>query len=95
MTSRTYLIELAGVLHDDTLAALKSELDGVFKVTEPAGTVITGTTADQAALLGVFDRLHALGLQVCEFRRLPDRTEATAPRSGEIAARLPHERPAG
>lgn len=62
MTSRTYQIELAGVLHDDTRAALKSELDGAFKFSEPAGTVITGTTADQAALLGVFDRLHALGL---------------------------------
>lgn len=83
MTSHNYQIELLGVLHDDTLTALRSELDGAFAFTEPASTVITGTAADQAALFGVFDRLHALGLQVREFRALPDLAESTGAGSGE------------
>jgi hypothetical protein len=77
----TYQIEFSGVLDGDTLAALEDELDGAFTMTEPAGTLLTGTTADQAALLGILDRLHSLGLQVREFRRIPDTPDATATRS--------------
>jgi len=90
MTSRNYQIEISGVLHDDTLAELRSELDGAFDFTDPAGTVITGTAADQAALLGVFDRLHALGLEVREFRRVPDLAEATTPPPETVARPLQH-----
>ena len=72
MTSWTFQIEISGLLDDDALARLGVELGGGFAITEPASTVLTGTAADQAALFGVLDRLHSLGLQVREFRRVHD-----------------------
>ena len=70
MTSWTFEIEISGLLDEHALEQLGVELDGGFVMTEPAGTVLTGTAADQAALFGVLDRLHSLGLQVREFRRV-------------------------
>ena len=70
MTSWTFEIEISGLLDEAALALLGDELSGGFTMTEPAGTVLTGTAADQAALFGVLDRLHSLGLQVREFRRV-------------------------
>jgi hypothetical protein len=93
MTLWTYQIEFSGVLDGDTLAALEDELDGAFAMTEPAGTLLTGTAADQAALLGILDRLQSLGLQVREFRRVPDTPDPTATHSVGTAPGARPERP--
>jgi hypothetical protein len=37
-----------------------------------ADTLLTGRLQDQAAVYGVIARLEALGLELLEFRRLPD-----------------------
>jgi hypothetical protein len=37
--------------------------------------VLTGTLADQAALYGVLAQIEALGLELLEVRRLPDRPQ--------------------
>jgi len=34
-------------------------------------TVLAGVVPDQAALVGMLDRLRALGLEIAEFRRIP------------------------
>ncbi|WP_433727666.1 hypothetical protein ACQP2Y_12985 [Actinoplanes sp. CA-051413] len=39
---------------------------------EPAETVLYGTLADQSALFGLLARIHDLGLQLLEVRRLTD-----------------------
>jgi hypothetical protein len=94
MTLWTYQIEVSGFLQADTLVKLEADLHGVFVMTEPAGTLLTGTAADQAALLGVLDRLDSLGLQVHEFRRVPDPPESTAtPDPGRAAGLRPEDSP--
>lgn len=40
---------------------------------QPAKTVLRGVNLDQAALYGILDRIQALGLELVEIRRLPDR----------------------
>ena len=35
-------------------------------------TVLAGVVPDQAALLGMLDRLRAMGLEAAEFRRVPE-----------------------
>ena len=78
MTSWTYHIEISVLLDADELALLGAEFGPSFAITEPAGTVLTGTAADQAALLGVLDRLDSLGLQVREFRWVQDADDGPA-----------------
>ncbi len=57
-------------------ADLIRELGTLTVSVEPAETVLSGTLADQAALFGLLVRIHDLGLQLLEVRRLTD-TEAT------------------
>jgi hypothetical protein len=60
-----YEIRVGERLSETLLAAfpdLEAEADG-------AGTVLTGTLADQAALYGVLAQLEALGLELLEVRR--------------------------
>jgi hypothetical protein len=40
---------------------------------EPVETVLAGPVPDQAALHGLIRRIEALGLELVELRRLPDR----------------------
>jgi hypothetical protein len=40
---------------------------------EPVETVLAGPVRDQAALHGLIRRIEALGLELVELRRLPDR----------------------
>jgi len=41
---------------------------------QPTETVLTGRVVDQAALQGILQRLHLLGLDLIEVRRCPDMT---------------------
>jgi hypothetical protein len=64
----SYEIRVAGRLSD----ALMAELDGLSVTTEPVGTVIFGRLPDPDALHELLIRLHSVGLEVVEFRQLPD-----------------------
>jgi len=67
----SYQIQIRGELADGILTEVLSEMQHAAATVEPARTTLSITLADQAALLGVLDRLHGLGLQVSELRRLP------------------------
>jgi hypothetical protein len=58
-------------------ADLVRVLGGLKISVEPAETVLSGTLPDQAALFGLLVRIHGLGLQLLEVRRVSD-TEATS-----------------
>jgi len=66
-----YEVHVVGDLSDEALDRLRSEFERVDAVPEPASTRITGTVPDQASLVGMLHQLHALGLEVCELRQLP------------------------
>lgn len=68
MSAITFEIHVEGVLDADSVA----DLGEVSMTTMAATTVLTGSVADQAALLGVLSRLRAHGLVVTELHRLPD-----------------------
>ena len=58
-------------------ADLVRDLEGINVTVEPAETVLYGTLQDQSALFGLLIRIHDLGLQLVEVRRLTN--EDTAP----------------
>ncbi|MFB4300883.1 hypothetical protein [Actinomadura sp. NTSP31] len=55
---------------------LRGSLQGAFAglnvTVKPVETVVWGPDLDQAALYGVLEQVHALGLDLIEVRRLPD-----------------------
>ena len=51
-------------------AELLEELDGVQVVTETVETVLRGSLPDQAALIGMINRLQSLGIELREVRQL-------------------------
>jgi hypothetical protein len=75
MTRWAYEIRIAGSLDEDLQAVLRTELARVSITDEPASTLLSGVVADQAALVGVLDRLQDLGLRVREMRRITDVSE--------------------
>ena len=80
MTARSYELRVHGQISPDELI----EFENVTAIEQPAGTVLRGTVPDQAALQGILQRLHGLGLELTEVRRI-----------GDCAADLPdqHHRP--
>lgn len=68
MTARVYQIRVRGLIPADELM----EFEGVSAVVQPTETVLTGRVVDQAALQGILQRLHLLGLDLIEVRRCPD-----------------------
>lgn len=66
MSSERYEIHISGRLGETTLAAFQ-ELGAEFR---PVQTVLAGELPDQAALHGVLGRIHSLGLELLEVRRL-------------------------
>ena len=68
MSAITFEIRVEGILDADSVA----DLGGVSMTTMAATTVLTGSVADQAALLGVLSRLRSQGLVVIELHRLPE-----------------------
>jgi hypothetical protein len=65
----SYEIRVKGRLSGPLLAAF----EGMRSWVEPVETVLHGSVQDQAALHGLLDRIQALGLELVEVRRLPDR----------------------
>jgi hypothetical protein len=63
-----YQLRVEGSIPSD----LVRDLDGLKVSVEPAETVLSGTLPDQSALFGVLVRIHGLGLQLLEVRRLTD-----------------------
>ena len=59
-------IRVVGVVPTELL----EELDGVRVVTKSVETVLRGSLADQAALIGMINRLQSLGVELREVRQL-------------------------
>ncbi|MGW5240307.1 hypothetical protein ACWEOW_15360 [Monashia sp. NPDC004114] len=73
-----YEVHVLGLVTDEALLQLRSDFDGVTASTEPANTVLTGSVPDQAALVGLLERLHGLGIEVRELRRAVDESAELA-----------------
>ena len=66
MSEIGFEIRVLGVVPPSVLEELSEhEIDGATLT-----TVLAGIVPDQAALVGMLDRLRALGLEVAEFRRV-------------------------
>jgi hypothetical protein len=63
-----YQLRVSGSIPAD----LVRDLEGVNMTIEPAQTVLYGTLPDQSALFGLLVRIHDLGLQLLEVRRITD-----------------------
>jgi hypothetical protein len=66
MTDLQLEIRVVGVVP----AELLEELEGVRVVAESVETVLRGSLADQAALIGMINRLQSLGVELREVRQL-------------------------
>jgi hypothetical protein len=53
------------------------DLEGLNVTVEPAETVLYGTLADQSALFGLLVRIHDLGIQLLEVRRVTQDDDAS------------------
>ena len=66
MSEATYQVRIAGAVPPELL----QELSDLTVTVEPPETVLYGWLPDQSALFGLIIRLHGLGLEVIEVRRL-------------------------
>jgi len=66
MTVLQFEIRVAGVLPPDVL----EELEHLRIVTQSTETVLQGPVTDQAALIGIINRLQGLGIELREVRQL-------------------------
>ena len=67
MTARYYEIRVRGHIPPDEL----DEFENVTAVGQSGETVLCGLVIDQSALQGILQRLHVLGLDLIEVRRVP------------------------
>ena len=65
VTARYYEIRVRGHIPPDDLV----EIENVSAVEQSGETVLRGLVVDQAALQGILQRLHVLGLDLIEVRR--------------------------
>ena len=72
MTRWVYEMLVRGQLSDRMAARITSEVGEVVSTTQPVRTLIRGSVADQAALVGLLNLVHTLGLEVCELRRVAE-----------------------
>lgn len=72
VTGWVYEVHLVGELNEEALLRIRGELGDVTARSEPASTQLTVALPDQAALLGVLDRLQALGLTLREVHRMSE-----------------------
>jgi hypothetical protein len=63
-----YEIRIKGRVSDSLLPAF----EGLAVTTEPVETILYGPVADQETIHKLLVKLESLGLEVVEFRRLPD-----------------------
>lgn len=77
MTPASYEIRIKGRVGDPLLQSF-GELDASIR---PAETVLRGELQDQAALHGLLDRIHALGLELIEIRQVQEQGGSSAHRS--------------
>jgi hypothetical protein len=66
MTNLHVEIRVVGVIPAEAL----EELEGVHVVTESVETILQGSLVDQAALIGMINRLQGLGVELREVRQL-------------------------
>jgi hypothetical protein len=66
MAALEYEIRVAGAVPADVL----EELDGVRVITESVETVLRGPVPDQAALIGIINRLQGWGIELHGVRQL-------------------------
>lgn len=89
-----YEIQVAGQVNDSKLARMRADFgDDITCTAETVSTLVRGSVADQAALVGLLNRMHALGLSVCELRRLPDLDARIGPAEPSWPASLAPEAP--
>jgi len=75
MPATGYEIRVKGRMSD----TLTSAFEDFTAAVKPAETVMRGNIRDQAELHGLLERIQALGLELIEVRRLPDRTRPPQP----------------
>lgn len=68
-----YQLRVSGPIPHD----LVRDLEDINVTVEPAETVLYGSLQDQAALFGLLVRIHDLGLQLLEVRRLTPEESAS------------------
>jgi hypothetical protein len=92
MTEVTYEVRVSGLVPEEML----EDFGDVTMTTTAVCTVLSGSVADQSALLGMLARLRALGLDVMEVRRVlevPEEDPHSDPRlPGSRAGELPSPR---
>lgn len=64
-----YEFRVRGRLGETMLASF----EGFDAEVEPVETILRGSVADQAALHGILEQIHALGLELVEVRRVDAR----------------------
>src|SRR3954463_10362938 len=67
VTTRSYEIRIRGQIPVDELI----EFDNLTAQVEPPRTVLRGVVPDRLALQAILERLHGLGLELTELRRIP------------------------
>ena len=75
MAEANYEIRIKGRLSDALLPAF----EGMAVTTKPVETTVHGPLADQASLHELLAKLESLGLELVEFRRLPEPPDDPAP----------------
>lgn len=73
MKPTQYEITVRGRLSETLMAAFR----GLAATPVPAGTVLSGEIADQAALFGVLARIESLGLELVDVRRAGTHSNST------------------
>jgi hypothetical protein len=68
MTAARYEIRVRGRLSDTLLPAFPE----LTSTVHPVETVLSGPVEDQAALLGLLERIDSLGLELVELRQVHD-----------------------
>ncbi|HET7659413.1 MAG TPA: hypothetical protein VFK66_03420 [Oryzihumus sp.] len=75
MNPRTYEVRVSGLVPPE----LVEGLDVAEVTAEPVRTVIRTAPSDQAALLGLLERLRALGVELLEVRQLLEDSPSPTP----------------